>query len=197
VNAWDPDGLRINTDLLNSDDASQVTSSLTNLTGRSYGIDENGDITAGDLINPNGSKIADDFINEAIQSSQTFNLISKNRNSRVVLASVIGIKGSDSDVNLDFADIKTLKNRKVGENAMGLGTILIHEIAHKFIGTTDPTENRSTTTGSTVDFVNTIRDELGLPIRAFYSDGSYSFAFIETKSNGRTRTRRVRFKNKK
>ena len=79
---------------------------------------------------------------------------------------------SGSGIDLNFSQLKRVRLRGVPPQAFGAGIILLHELAHIHRGLLDPNlaESKSNpdVKGQTVEFINVIQRELGLPERLHY-----------------------------
>ena len=81
-----------------------------------------------------------------------------------------------SEITLTNRGKKLKKKRKSGDptiesliiESSRLGLTLFHELSHSFDGTLDPPRSSPNARGPAVDFVNTIRKQLGLPLRGIY-----------------------------
>jgi hypothetical protein len=75
-------------------------------------------------------------------------------------------------IDLNFNDLKSVTYRNVPREAFGAGIIFLHELAHSHRGLVDPDllEGKSNpeVKGPTVEFINKIQRELGLPERLHY-----------------------------
>jgi hypothetical protein len=82
----------------------------------------------------------------------------------------LGSSGAGIDLNLN--DLKSVTYRNVPREAFGAGLIFLHELAHSHRGLVDPNllEGRSNpeVKGPTVEYINKIQRELGLPERLHY-----------------------------
>ncbi|MCI0605120.1 hypothetical protein L0156_19215 [bacterium] len=82
----------------------------------------------------------------------------------------LGSAGSGIDLNIN--DLKRVTYRSVPREAFGAGLIFLHELAHSHRGLVDPDllEGRSNpeVKGPTVEYINKIQRELGLPERLHY-----------------------------
>ena len=82
----------------------------------------------------------------------------------------LGSSGAGIDLNLN--DLKSVTYRNVPREAFGAGLIFLHELAHSHRGLVDPDllEGRSNpeVKGPTVEYINKIQRELGLPERLHY-----------------------------
>jgi len=89
------------------------------------------------------------------------------RNSR---STVIGRAGGSIDLN--FTDLNQVTYRNVPREAFGAGIIFLHELAHSHRGLIDPNFDQARTDpdvkGATVEYINRIQKELGLPERLHY-----------------------------
>ena len=79
---------------------------------------------------------------------------------------------SGSKIDLNFDQLKALNFRGVPRLAFGPGIIFLHELAHIHRGLIDPGLEQSKLDpeikGQTVEFINIIQRELGLPERLHY-----------------------------
>lgn len=79
---------------------------------------------------------------------------------------------SGAGIDLNFSDLKSVTYRNVPREAFGAGLIFLHELAHSHRGLVDPRlmEGRSNpdVKGPTVEYINKIQRELGLPERLHY-----------------------------
>jgi hypothetical protein len=77
-----------------------------------------------------------------------------------------------SRIDLNFNQLKGVTYRDVPREAFGAGMILLHELAHIHRGLTDPNplqkKENPDVKGATVEFINIIQRELGLPERLHY-----------------------------
>jgi hypothetical protein len=75
-------------------------------------------------------------------------------------------------IELDFVDLKYVTFRSVPRETFNAGMIFMHELVHRHLGLMDPTveevKKNPDVKGPTVEFVNKIERELGLPERAHY-----------------------------
>jgi hypothetical protein len=82
----------------------------------------------------------------------------------------IGKVGGSIDLN--FADLNHVTFRNVPKEAFGAGMIFLHELAHTHRGLVDPDFDEAKldpdVKGATVEFINRIQKELGLPERLHY-----------------------------
>ena len=79
---------------------------------------------------------------------------------------------SGSGIDLNFDQLGTITYRNVPREAFGAGIILLHELAHIHRGLLDPELAQGKANpdiqGPTVEFINRIQSELGLPERLHY-----------------------------
>lgn len=165
----DPSGALVSLAGLTSQERNDLLLSLNAVTGNEYGVNNNGDLT---VINygQNASATATQFLDDAISSTNAYTVNARNNNRSVNLMNVIG-----NDINVDFADFKNMKMSGLNAEAMGLGSNLLHELGHAHGGLLDPPAagtpgvpaslDAKHITGPTVDFVNQIHRERGLPLR--------------------------------
>ena len=75
-------------------------------------------------------------------------------------------------IELDFVDLKYVTYRDIPHEVFDAGMIFMHELVHRHLGLMDPTaqdlKRDPDAKGATVEFVNKIEHELGLPERAHY-----------------------------
>src|SRR6185503_7627787 len=79
------------------------------------------------------------------------------------------VRGS---IDLNFTDLNHVTFRNVPREAFGPGMIFLHELAHSHRGLVDPGFDQAKldpdVKGATVEFINRIQKELGLPERLHY-----------------------------
>ncbi len=79
---------------------------------------------------------------------------------------------SGSRIDLNFEQLKSVTYRDVPRQAFGAGIIFLHELAHSHAGLIDPNLSQGKENpdikGPTVEFINRIQRELGLPPRLHY-----------------------------
>ncbi len=75
-------------------------------------------------------------------------------------------------IELDFVDLQNITFRDVPHQTFNPGMIFLHELVHLHLGLLDPTpeeiKNNPLARGDTVEYVNRIERELGLPERLHY-----------------------------
>jgi hypothetical protein len=75
-------------------------------------------------------------------------------------------------IDLNFTDLNHVTFRNVPREAFGPGLIFLHELAHTHKGLVDPNFEEAKVDpdvkGATVEFINRIQKELGLPERLHY-----------------------------
>lgn len=116
--------------------------------------------------NTAGSAIARDDLTTAIESEKTYYGISRNGSDAVDL----GRKYS-AYIELDFNDIDGIDTRENPASTFNAGMIFLHELKHHQ-GLRDPSRfilaRVPHSKGDTVEHMNRIRKELGLPVREQY-----------------------------
>jgi hypothetical protein len=75
-------------------------------------------------------------------------------------------------IELDFTDLKDITFRDVPRETFNAGMIFLHELVHRHLGLLDPSpdevKDNPDVRGDTVEYVNKIEGELGLPERLHY-----------------------------
>jgi hypothetical protein len=121
-------------------------------------LDENG--------NPTGSKTAQEDLLKAIDSDTTHFVLDRSGLDSVDMGKAVG-----DTVFLDFDDISGIDAGDNDPSTMDASMVFLHELEHTF-GLKDPSPGVLKTTpwkkGETVERVNTMREELNLPIRGQY-----------------------------
>jgi RHS repeat-associated protein len=160
----DPTGATVSLANLSEEQRAILLQGLNEFTGNTYGIDESLELVLLE-VGAESSPTATEFLNTVIESPIEFAVQSGDRNRWV---------RDTKDVELDFS--RTIEYGRVDPRTFNLGSGLVHELFHAVTGlveTPDGTRNTPvrhdfTWTGPTVDFVNDIRRERGLPTRAAY-----------------------------
>lgn len=149
----------------------QVLSKVTVNEAAKIGAKGNLHITGGSLINGEqpGSATARDLVRGAIASKATLtlNLVSSDKDVDLVRAD----KNSST---LDLDDFASVESYGPDPATMDSSMAAMHEMVHAFLGLGDPDRIDNAMrgypieTGDVVDYMNTIRSELGLTPRRDY-----------------------------
>jgi len=181
----------------------------TQATGLYFDDDGYLQIAEGAVANSDGSTVAQDSLSAFIQDDLDVSLITADPRAPVqgeyfALATAIPDHLSPSPdpsrpMNatfidfLDFSDKTNFVSKGVPEKAYGMGITLFHEFHHNFTGEGDPknwqrVRDMGTVTGPAVDFANTIRGQLNLPLRAVYLPinhaGGWNEIFFKSPTTG-------------
>ena len=146
-----------------------LINNLTQITGRNYSLDEKGNLIPGEL-NPyiQGDQEADKLINTVASFDHPKAFLVPQMNASIKFATANGEKGQDFNIRMDFGDKVTSSNPEILQST-SWGMVLIHELAHNTVGygLIDPptTALKSREAGETVEFVNAIRQRMGLPTK--------------------------------
>jgi hypothetical protein len=115
-------------------------------------------------VGVDSSSTAIDFLGNLISSETTFNIQSTTSGSYGDFAS--------KTTFINFDSFKNAKYGRVDSRTFNLGSILIHELVHASTTEQDlvggVVREAFDCTGPVVDFVNRMRAERGLPLRAAY-----------------------------
>jgi len=117
-----------------------------------------------DFVNGSGSPTARYLLLGALNTDTVYRV----KSTRDV---VLGRAGGSIDLN--FADLNHhVTFRDVPREAFGPGLIFLHELAHRHRGLVDPSFDQAKSNpdvkGETVEFINRMQRELGLPERLHY-----------------------------
>ncbi|HYR29277.1 MAG TPA: RHS repeat-associated core domain-containing protein [Thermoanaerobaculia bacterium] len=159
----DPTGEIINVSHLDSAQRLMLLASLLAFTGNEYGIDGSGNLYL-IRLGPNSSESATWLINEAIKACTVYEV--QPEDDTVINMGRVNPKSTNA-MQLDFEDFKTIVTPNgIDREASGIGEVFMHELAHMFLGLKDPEEGKKTSeTGPTIDWVNTVHRERGFPLR--------------------------------
>jgi hypothetical protein len=195
----DPTGETVSLATLTAIQRTEVIDGLNAFTGNTYGVDEQLNLILLE-VGAASSATATDFLNGVIGDKKEYKVRSANNDSAVKLGRTT--LGGDT-VELDFADIGRLRTGRVNPASINAGAILVHELVHAAFSWEDPPDSQSarTTTGAVVDFVNTMRQERGLPTRGPAYAARYGFNwtlkmnFQNVKAGKPAKIYYVRFRN--
>lgn len=162
----DPTGEVISLANLSDDEIETLLEDLNAFTGNTYDV-ENGNLVLV-ATGSDSSQIATDYLNDLIGSGTVYGVEStEGTNARIP---------GTNDVEINFNLGALTEYNRVDPRTLNTGSALVHELYHITSGLYDTKDGtklgtRSTEpdwTGPVVDFVNTIRAERGLPVRAAY-----------------------------
>jgi RHS repeat-associated protein len=157
----DPTGEVISLSGLEDTDIVKLLEDLHEFTGNTYGIDDNKNLVLLE-IGEGSSGTATDFLNQMIGATEVYSVNSFNGTNILFGGTPTGSR----EIRLDFSDFAHLDYGKVNPATFNTATTLVHELAHAALGLKDPpVDRRSDEIGPTVEFVNQIRTERGLPTR--------------------------------
>ena len=169
----------------------ELTRRLRAITGwNDLNFDSDGAMTIGDADPQNGSQSARALIRKAFEGQRAivFEDASSRKDvvfCRVDLTTLDQAKFSEVYVVLiDFADFRQVSGDKQALAAFDVGWAVLHELDHVVEDSQDPQEDVA---GDCEDDINSMRRELGLPVR-----NSYFFSFLPLKSDGNLVSRFVR-----
>lgn len=158
---------------LSEKDRKQLLDQLSAITGLALGYDsENGNLqilgqvksASGEAV---GSATARSDIEAAVGAQKTYYGIGRNDSASVNMGKEVGVH-----IYLDFSDIARIDTGKNPSGTFNGGIIFIHELKHAQ-GLKDPSSfilrKFPDKRGDTVDHMNRIRKELGLPAREQYT----------------------------
>jgi RHS repeat-associated protein len=169
----DPNGDVVRLASLGPAQRTSVLSDLNAFTGNTYNTTPAGDLT---LVSrgPGSSEIATQFLDYMIGLNAVVNV--RDARDPALGFNDFRLKDLDfaetlhqlgADVLLDFVDFQNLDYKGVNAATFNTGSNLVHELLHQVPGFEDPPTEalKKTTTGITVDTVNLMRAERGLPAR--------------------------------
>jgi len=220
INAWDPTGLEVISIDLRDDEQQQLLEEFSYFTGYSIEFttnedgttqaqglyfDENGKLNLAEgAVAEGGSETAAAFLAEIIGSENLITL-----NNAVEPGKIAYARANQhyfGEVQIDFGDISTpgaAEYKNVPEKAFGLGTNVFHEMYHAHTGKQDRPNGIATEPSPVVDFVNIIRDEMGIPLRqpdryaGYGTERKYHYNFFEKRKNGKLKKNgKVKFNGK-
>jgi RHS repeat-associated protein len=161
----DPEGEVVCMAGLTEEQQHELLTKLNQFTGNTYGADENGNlvlISTGD----NSSATATSFLNGLIGSERSYGVVATQGQNQW--------NDKTANVELNFNPFTGAHYGRVNPATFNLGSTLVHELFHGATGAHDEARPGVYTTGfdwtgPVVDFVNVIRAERGLPLRAAYN----------------------------
>ncbi len=164
----DPTGETISLSKLTKEQRGELVQALNDFTGNTYDVNKNLELVLVD-VGADASSTATDFFNDAIGMDRVFE--------------VTAIEGRSSNGNpetgaigINFGQVTSAESKRVDLTTFNLGSTLTHELYHTSTGLRDTRDGTLQTplitqpglTGPVVDFVNSIRQERGLPTRVNY-----------------------------
>lgn len=162
---------------LNATQKNAVANALLSKTGfSSIHFDETGWLRF--APNPGqGSETAQQLVFDAFRGQQVIELYSRERSSEVAFARMItsqifesGRTGAQITIyhlEIDFSDFGYLNGDREARAAFDLGFILLHELTH-IIRQIYDNNGSQTSPGDCADYINRIRQDLGMPFRNHY-----------------------------
>lgn len=169
----------------------ELTRRLRAITGWSHlDFDSDGAMTIGDADPQHGSESARALIRKAFAGRHAIVFEDASSRKDVVFCRVDLTKldhAPSSDVYvvlIDFADFRQVSGDKQALAAFDVGWAVLHELDHVVEDSQDPQEDVA---GDCEDNINSMRRELGLPVR-----NSYFFSFLPLKNDGNLVSRFVR-----
>jgi RHS repeat-associated protein len=166
----DPTGEKVNVADLDSDHREMLIEELEEKSGLDLDYEDGLLVSKGEVLdengNPTGSKTAQEDLLKAIDSDTTHFVLDRSGLDSVDMGKAVG-----DTVFLDFDDISGIDAGDNDPSTMDASMVFLHELEHTF-GLKDPSPGVLKTTpwkkGETVERVNTMREELNLPIRGQY-----------------------------
>ncbi len=163
----DPTGETISFAGLDDTEIQKLLEKLQDFTGNSYGIDEDKNLVLLE-VGEKSSATATDFLNKLIGSETTYSVVATSGRNQGLFSS--------KTAEINFGSFEGTRYGKVDPSTFNLGSTLVHELVHAsspVYDTLDGTltgtiRNQPDWTGPVVDFVNQIRQERGIPLRASY-----------------------------
>ena len=162
---------------LSSDQSRSLIKELRRITGFDLRIDRDDNVVFTDQQRYSaGSRAARELISAAIDSSDSFTIAATNHSPTVAFAqleSVLsyrdesGNKREDWQIRIDFADFEELRGERQTLDSFGTGFGVLHELVHALLNYPDPV-TANDQLGQCERYLNTIREELGLPQRLAY-----------------------------
>lgn len=164
----DPTGETVDLSRLEDNQRIALINALNTFTGNTYGVNERGELRLV-AVGQGSSRTATDYLNGLIDpSSKTYYAVETTGTNRH--------NPDTGNIELNFDQAETTEYGKVSPATFNLGSAFIHELYHATSGLKDTLDGsfpgivstEPNWTGPVVDFVNRIRSERGLPIRAAY-----------------------------
>lgn len=168
----DPDGLEVKLEFQDLVDQAEFLKQLERKTGLNLDVKDGFLGAVGTFTNNQGQQIGSEAARTALEafigSEAVFNITGVNGDPNVWGAQ----QGpGELDVTIDMADVSAIQAGGNGRATMDSAIIALHELLHT-VGFVDPgvatLAADPTATGETVDFMNLVRRELGLPQRLQY-----------------------------
>lgn len=184
----DPTGAVVNLASMSDEERKALMAQMSAATGLMLGYDaDNGTLQIlGQITNEageaTGSATARGDLTAAVEAEKTYYGIARNDSDTVNMGKRVGVH-----LYLDFSDIGRIDAGKNAAATFNAGMIFMHELKHAQ-GLKDPARGMIDRVpgvrGATVDHMNRIRRELGLPLRGQYatktdSQGRYYLPFTE------------------
>jgi RHS repeat-associated protein len=143
-------------------------------------IDRNAGIARDADGNRLGSALARANLTDAIETKDVFNLEHANGSSQVAFAdnelSVVTTNAQTKEtvrtyrVRIDFSDLSHTSGDREGQEANSIGLVVLHEFDHNLYGHLTDSPNGPNDPGPIeTNYINPIRDQLGLAQRATYN----------------------------
>lgn len=157
------------------------------------GFDENGFLSLGDVVKfAGGSSIARELLMAAMNLPYAIDLESHNRSKEIAFARLdkpvhfmnisSGEKINVYPIQIDFIDFNKLRGDKEVVDSFDIGFTILHELGHAVLGLHDSIDSDSDL-GECERHINSIRRELGYPVREHYLAKTYSRSLMMTESS--------------
>lgn len=180
-------GLRISTDKnkLSDQERESVIRSLSEKSGfQEIGFNEDGFLDLGDTGKfSGGSSTARDLLLAALDLSFAIDLESHNRSKEIAFARLdkpvhyFNFSSREEidvyPIQIDFSDFKKLRGVKEVVDSFDIGFTILHELGHAVFGLHDSIDSESDL-GECEQYINSIRRELGYPVREHYLAKTFS-----------------------
>ena len=180
MNGVDPSGMKVVVQFANPEDLRRFLFQLRWITGLWVDVGEDGTLViqsilkdgAGKLL---GSETARKLVEAAIRSPRVF-VVEENRgqvkDGGLAAANPTrrnDLKRSSGRIFMDLPLIYSLDTGRNRRLTFDVGMIFLHELGHFMLGFGDPPRDDPFSLGEVEQFVNRVRDELGLPRRLAYN----------------------------
>lgn len=196
----DPSGRKVNLESMKAEDRQSLIMSLAEITGLDLVIkDEELQINEKSRVEPKGkfSRRAQAKVKEMIEDERVLEVSSAKDWEDPITAAlhirtpiqfghevskVVSSDPKKGKVFLDFEDLSTMEGAPKSRQALSAGFVFLHEAIHYFEDELDAPTDENPEGNVERYFINPIREEMGLPMRAFYgysSDrGKGTFTFV-------------------
>jgi hypothetical protein len=158
---------------LSQSERTTIADGLSDFVGADFAIDPStGELSIGTVYKSH-SPTAVNLLRGMIQDPQVWVVYVMNGGWVQYAFTDTQVQYREKPVFLDLKDIASIKctGRRIRCETFELGTIMLHEFVHAYLGLSDPPDaDKDRTTGPTVDEVNKMRRERGLPERMTYFD---------------------------